>query len=74
MDLLNVKIYIFELDEVLLKFGTERVRVRNTVYNSLPAVIHGNVNTKVNVFFLCMSMNNANSVESRPEYLQSLCA
>uniref|UniRef100_A0A8C1BC92 procollagen-lysine 5-dioxygenase n=1 Tax=Cyprinus carpio carpio TaxID=630221 RepID=A0A8C1BC92_CYPCA len=44
--------------EVLLKFGKERVRVRNTVYNSLPAIIHGNVNTKVNVFFFFSSMNN----------------
>lgn len=34
-------------DEVLLKFGTGRVRVRNTVYDSLPVVVHGNGNTKV---------------------------
>uniref|UniRef100_A0A8C2JB08 procollagen-lysine 5-dioxygenase n=1 Tax=Cyprinus carpio TaxID=7962 RepID=A0A8C2JB08_CYPCA len=52
------------LDEVLLKFGTERVRVRNTVYNSLPAIIHGNVNTKVNVFLLFMSVKNGGSVKN----------
>uniref|UniRef100_A0A3Q2E9R5 procollagen-lysine 5-dioxygenase n=1 Tax=Cyprinodon variegatus TaxID=28743 RepID=A0A3Q2E9R5_CYPVA len=34
------------IDEVLLKFGTDRVRVRNTAYNSLPVVVHGNGNTK----------------------------
>nr|XP_023995552.1 LOW QUALITY PROTEIN: procollagen-lysine,2-oxoglutarate 5-dioxygenase 2-like [Salvelinus alpinus] len=34
------------IDEVLLKFGTERVRVRNTVYDTLPVVVHGNANTK----------------------------
>ncbi|TNN88343.1 Procollagen-lysine,2-oxoglutarate 5-dioxygenase 2 [Liparis tanakae] len=35
------------VDEVLLKFGTERVRVRNTVYDSLPVVVHGNGHTKM---------------------------
>uniref|UniRef100_A0AAY4E7A7 procollagen-lysine 5-dioxygenase n=1 Tax=Denticeps clupeoides TaxID=299321 RepID=A0AAY4E7A7_9TELE len=34
------------IDEVLLKFGTNRVRVRNTMYDTLPVVIHGNINTK----------------------------
>lgn len=34
-------------DEVLLKFGTDRVRVRNTAHDSLPVVVHGNRNTKV---------------------------
>lgn len=37
----------FLADEVLLKFGTDRVRVRNTVYDSLPVVVHGNGHTKV---------------------------
>uniref|UniRef100_A0A8C7G476 Procollagen-lysine, 2-oxoglutarate 5-dioxygenase 2 n=1 Tax=Oncorhynchus kisutch TaxID=8019 RepID=A0A8C7G476_ONCKI len=35
------------IDEVLLKFGTKSARVRNTVYDTLPVVIHGNANTKV---------------------------
>ncbi|XP_034998094.1 procollagen-lysine,2-oxoglutarate 5-dioxygenase 2 isoform X3 [Hippoglossus stenolepis] len=35
------------VDEVLLKFGTDRVRVRNTAYDSLPVVVHGNGNTKM---------------------------
>ncbi|XP_034005211.1 procollagen-lysine,2-oxoglutarate 5-dioxygenase 2 isoform X1 [Trematomus bernacchii] len=35
------------VDEVLLKFGTNLVRVRNTVYDSLPVVVHGNGNTKI---------------------------
>ncbi|XP_056306416.1 procollagen-lysine,2-oxoglutarate 5-dioxygenase 2 isoform X1 [Danio aesculapii] len=47
------------LDEVLLKFGTERVRVRNTIYNSLPSVIHGNVNTKVYFNYLANYIPNA---------------
>ncbi|XP_077100272.1 procollagen-lysine,2-oxoglutarate 5-dioxygenase 2 isoform X1 [Siphateles boraxobius] len=46
------------VDEVLLKFGTERVRVRNTVYNSLPAVIHGNVNTKIYLNYLANYIPN----------------
>uniref|UniRef100_A0A8C1SK21 procollagen-lysine 5-dioxygenase n=1 Tax=Cyprinus carpio TaxID=7962 RepID=A0A8C1SK21_CYPCA len=45
-------------DEVLLKFGTERVRVRNTVYNSLPAIIHGNVNTKIYFNYLANYIPN----------------
>ncbi|CAB1416209.1 unnamed protein product [Pleuronectes platessa] len=35
------------VDEVLLKFGTDRVRVRNTAHDSLPVVVHGNGNTKM---------------------------
>uniref|UniRef100_A0A8C7QGA5 procollagen-lysine 5-dioxygenase n=1 Tax=Oncorhynchus mykiss TaxID=8022 RepID=A0A8C7QGA5_ONCMY len=35
------------IDEVLLKFGTKSARVRNTVYDTLPVVVHGNANTKV---------------------------
>lgn len=31
----------------MLKFGTGRVRVRNTAHDSLPVVVHGNRNTKV---------------------------
>uniref|UniRef100_A0A671QBR3 procollagen-lysine 5-dioxygenase n=1 Tax=Sinocyclocheilus anshuiensis TaxID=1608454 RepID=A0A671QBR3_9TELE len=46
------------MDEVLLKFGTERVRVRNTVYNSLPAIIHGNVNTKIYFNYLANYIPN----------------
>uniref|UniRef100_A0A8C9W2M4 procollagen-lysine 5-dioxygenase n=1 Tax=Scleropages formosus TaxID=113540 RepID=A0A8C9W2M4_SCLFO len=40
------------VDEVLLKFGNERVRVRNTVYDTLPVVIHGNGNTKLYLNYL----------------------
>ncbi|XP_051969736.1 procollagen-lysine,2-oxoglutarate 5-dioxygenase 2-like isoform X2 [Xyrauchen texanus] len=47
------------VDEVLLKFGTEQVRVRNTVFNSLPAVIHGNVNTKIYLNYLANYIPNA---------------
>lgn len=39
----------FLADDVLLKFGTDRVRVRNTLYDSLPVVVHGNGNTKVSL-------------------------
>ncbi|XP_051538136.1 procollagen-lysine,2-oxoglutarate 5-dioxygenase 2-like isoform X2 [Myxocyprinus asiaticus] len=46
------------VDEVLLKFGTERVRVRNTVFNSLPTVIHGNVNTKIYLNYLANYIPN----------------
>uniref|UniRef100_A0A8C2GPC7 procollagen-lysine 5-dioxygenase n=1 Tax=Cyprinus carpio TaxID=7962 RepID=A0A8C2GPC7_CYPCA len=46
------------VDEVLLKFGKERVRVRNTVYNSLPAIIHGNVNTKIYFNYLANYIPN----------------
>lgn len=38
---------LYLADEVLLKFGTDRVRVRNTAHDSLPVVVHGNRNTKV---------------------------
>lgn len=40
-------VFLLLADEVLLKFGTDRVRVRNTAYDSLPVVVHGNGNTKV---------------------------
>lgn len=40
------------VDEVLLKFGTDRVRVRNTAYDSLPVVVHGNGNTKMYLNYL----------------------
>uniref|UniRef100_A0A672KA20 Procollagen-lysine,2-oxoglutarate 5-dioxygenase 2 n=1 Tax=Sinocyclocheilus grahami TaxID=75366 RepID=A0A672KA20_SINGR len=46
------------VDEVLLKFGTERVRVRNTVYNCLPSIIHGNVNTKIYFNYLANYIPN----------------
>ncbi|XP_062377218.1 procollagen-lysine,2-oxoglutarate 5-dioxygenase 2 isoform X2 [Sardina pilchardus] len=35
------------IDEVMLKFATDRVRVRNTMYDTLPVVVHGNINTKI---------------------------
>uniref|UniRef100_A0A8C6SUC8 procollagen-lysine 5-dioxygenase n=1 Tax=Neogobius melanostomus TaxID=47308 RepID=A0A8C6SUC8_9GOBI len=40
------------VDEVLLKFGTDRVRVRNTAYDCLPVVVHGNGNTKMYLNYL----------------------
>ncbi|XP_047424302.1 procollagen-lysine,2-oxoglutarate 5-dioxygenase 2 isoform X2 [Mugil cephalus] len=47
------------VDEVLLKFGTDRVRVRNTVYDSLPVVVHGNGNTKMYLNYLGNYVPNA---------------
>uniref|UniRef100_A0A3Q4AT74 procollagen-lysine 5-dioxygenase n=1 Tax=Mola mola TaxID=94237 RepID=A0A3Q4AT74_MOLML len=47
------------VDEVLLKFGTGRVRVRNTVYDSLPVVVHGNGNTKMYLNYLANYVPNA---------------
>ncbi|XP_038154715.1 procollagen-lysine,2-oxoglutarate 5-dioxygenase 2 isoform X2 [Cyprinodon tularosa] len=47
------------IDEVLLKFGTDRVRVRNTAYNSLPVVVHGNGNTKIYLNYLGNYVPNA---------------
>ncbi|KAM7369852.1 hypothetical protein PAMP_011142 [Pampus punctatissimus] len=47
------------IDEVLLKFGTARVRVRNTAYDSLPVVIHGNGNTKIYLNYLANYVPNA---------------
>ncbi|RXM36855.1 Procollagen-lysine,2-oxoglutarate 5-dioxygenase 2 [Acipenser ruthenus] len=46
------------VDEVLLKFGTERVRARNVVYDSLPVVIHGNGNTKIYLNYLANYIPN----------------
>lgn len=46
------------VDEVLLKFGTGRVRVRNTVYDSLPVVVHGNGNTKMYLNYLANYVPN----------------
>uniref|UniRef100_A0A3P9D3T3 procollagen-lysine 5-dioxygenase n=1 Tax=Maylandia zebra TaxID=106582 RepID=A0A3P9D3T3_9CICH len=46
-------------DEVLLKFGTDRVRVRNTAYDSLPVVVHGNGNTKMYLNYLANYVPNA---------------
>uniref|UniRef100_A0A4W5LHK1 Procollagen-lysine, 2-oxoglutarate 5-dioxygenase 2 n=1 Tax=Hucho hucho TaxID=62062 RepID=A0A4W5LHK1_9TELE len=40
------------IDEVLLKFGTKSARVRNTIYDTLPVVIHGNANTKMYLNYL----------------------
>ncbi|XP_053492740.1 procollagen-lysine,2-oxoglutarate 5-dioxygenase 2 [Ictalurus furcatus] len=47
------------VDEVLMKFGTERVRIRNTVHDSLPVVIHGNINTKIYFNYLANYIPNA---------------
>ncbi|XP_008300503.1 procollagen-lysine,2-oxoglutarate 5-dioxygenase 2 isoform X1 [Stegastes partitus] len=47
------------VDEVLLKFGTGRVRVRNTAYDSLPVVVHGNGNTKMYLNYLGNYVPNA---------------
>uniref|UniRef100_A0A4W4EDD6 procollagen-lysine 5-dioxygenase n=1 Tax=Electrophorus electricus TaxID=8005 RepID=A0A4W4EDD6_ELEEL len=47
------------VDEVLLKFGTERVRVRNTVFDSLPVIVHGNINTKIYLNYLANYIPNA---------------
>uniref|UniRef100_A0A674DP20 procollagen-lysine 5-dioxygenase n=1 Tax=Salmo trutta TaxID=8032 RepID=A0A674DP20_SALTR len=46
-------------DEVLLKFGTKSARVRNTVYDTLPVVIHGNANTKMYLNYLGNYIPNA---------------
>uniref|UniRef100_A0A6Q2ZHG3 procollagen-lysine 5-dioxygenase n=1 Tax=Esox lucius TaxID=8010 RepID=A0A6Q2ZHG3_ESOLU len=61
---LDHKCHIFQnlngaIDEVLLKFGTERVRVRNTVFDTLPVVIHGNANTKIYLNYLGNYIPNA---------------
>uniref|UniRef100_A0A8C6PAQ0 procollagen-lysine 5-dioxygenase n=1 Tax=Nothobranchius furzeri TaxID=105023 RepID=A0A8C6PAQ0_NOTFU len=50
---------LFLADEVLLKFGTDRVRVRNTMYDSLPVVVHGNGNTKIYLNYLGNYVPNA---------------
>ncbi|XP_075903670.1 procollagen-lysine,2-oxoglutarate 5-dioxygenase 2 isoform X2 [Nelusetta ayraudi] len=47
------------VDDVLLKFGTDRVRVRNTLYDSLPVVVHGNGNTKMYLNYLGNYVPNA---------------
>ncbi|KAF3703649.1 Procollagen-lysine,2-oxoglutarate 5-dioxygenase 2 [Channa argus] len=47
------------VDEVLLKFGTAQVRVRNTVYDSLPVVVHGNGYTKMYLNYLANYVPNA---------------
>ncbi|XP_067107322.1 procollagen-lysine,2-oxoglutarate 5-dioxygenase 2 isoform X2 [Osmerus mordax] len=47
------------IDEVLLKFGTERVRVRNSVYDTLPVIVHGNGNTKMYLNYLANYIPNA---------------
>uniref|UniRef100_A0A6Q2Y988 procollagen-lysine 5-dioxygenase n=1 Tax=Esox lucius TaxID=8010 RepID=A0A6Q2Y988_ESOLU len=59
----NLEVNVLQLslaaDEVLLKFGTERVRVRNTVFDTLPVVIHGNANTKIYLNYLGNYIPNA---------------
>uniref|UniRef100_A0A6Q2WSI8 procollagen-lysine 5-dioxygenase n=1 Tax=Esox lucius TaxID=8010 RepID=A0A6Q2WSI8_ESOLU len=57
--LVNVLQLSLAADEVLLKFGTERVRVRNTVFDTLPVVIHGNANTKIYLNYLGNYIPNA---------------
>ncbi|XP_076014300.1 procollagen-lysine,2-oxoglutarate 5-dioxygenase 2 isoform X2 [Genypterus blacodes] len=47
------------VDEVLLKFGTGQVRVRNTVYDALPVVVHGNGKTKMYLNYLANYVPNA---------------
>ncbi|MBN3281730.1 PLOD2 dioxygenase, partial [Polyodon spathula] len=47
------------VDEVVLKFGTQRVRARNVVYDSLPVVIHGNGNTKIYLNYLANYIPNS---------------
>uniref|UniRef100_A0A6Q2X6E9 procollagen-lysine 5-dioxygenase n=1 Tax=Esox lucius TaxID=8010 RepID=A0A6Q2X6E9_ESOLU len=60
---LDLEVNVLQLslaaDEVLLKFGTERVRVRNTVFDTLPVVIHGNANTKIYLNYLGNYIPNA---------------
>uniref|UniRef100_A0A3P9M636 Procollagen-lysine, 2-oxoglutarate 5-dioxygenase 2 n=1 Tax=Oryzias latipes TaxID=8090 RepID=A0A3P9M636_ORYLA len=52
------------VDEVLLKFGTGRVRVRNTMYDSLPIVVHGNGKTKMYLNYLGNYVPNAWNYEN----------
>ncbi|KAM9584167.1 multifunctional procollagen lysine hydroxylase and glycosyltransferase LH3 isoform 1-T1 [Trichechus inunguis] len=40
------------LDEVVLKFDRNRVRIRNVAYDTLPVVIHGNGPTKLQLNYL----------------------
>uniref|UniRef100_F6R0G9 procollagen-lysine 5-dioxygenase n=2 Tax=Ornithorhynchus anatinus TaxID=9258 RepID=F6R0G9_ORNAN len=47
------------LDEVVLKFEKNRVRVRNVAYDTLPVVIHGNGPTKLQLNYLGNYVPNA---------------
>uniref|UniRef100_A0A8C5A3U5 procollagen-lysine 5-dioxygenase n=1 Tax=Gadus morhua TaxID=8049 RepID=A0A8C5A3U5_GADMO len=47
------------IDEVMLNFGTDRVRVRNAVYDSLPVVVHGNRKSKIYLNYLANYVPNA---------------
>ncbi|CAL8319754.1 unnamed protein product [Boreogadus saida] len=47
------------IDEVLLNFGPDRVRVRNAVYDSLPVVVHGNRKSKIYLNYLANYVPNA---------------
>ncbi|XP_060029419.1 multifunctional procollagen lysine hydroxylase and glycosyltransferase LH3 isoform X2 [Erinaceus europaeus] len=40
------------LDEVVLKFDRNRVRIRNVAYDTLPVVVHGNGPTKLQLNYL----------------------
>lgn len=40
------------LDEVVLKFDQNRVRIRNVAYDTLPVVVHGNGPTKLQLNYL----------------------
>nr|XP_023700716.1 procollagen-lysine,2-oxoglutarate 5-dioxygenase 3-like isoform X2 [Paramormyrops kingsleyae] len=49
--------YIFQnlngaLEEVVMKFEKERVRIRNVAYDTLPVIIHGNGPTKLQLNYL----------------------
>ncbi|XP_068601098.1 procollagen-lysine,2-oxoglutarate 5-dioxygenase 1 [Brachionichthys hirsutus] len=54
---LDVKCRLFQnlhgaLDEVVLKFEDGRVRARNLLYDTLPVIIHGNRQTKLQINYL----------------------
>lgn len=63
---------LFLADEVLLKFGTDRVRVRNTAHDSLPVVVHGNRNTKVSQRPVRSGLPNAFVAHERHFWLDPL--
>ncbi|XP_032818072.1 procollagen-lysine,2-oxoglutarate 5-dioxygenase 2-like isoform X1 [Petromyzon marinus] len=51
-------------DEVVLKFETGRVRARNTAYDTLPVVIHGNGPTKMQLNYLANYIPNSWTFET----------
>ncbi|XP_006001962.1 procollagen-lysine,2-oxoglutarate 5-dioxygenase 2 isoform X2 [Latimeria chalumnae] len=52
------------VEEVLLKFEKGRVRARNSVYDTLPVVIHGNGPTKIQLNYLGNYIPNAWTYET----------